>query len=233
MISKLPQWIEYGAFILAFVAGCINAIGLLGFEYQAISHVSGTATLLGATIFNNSLQNIFHLMGILAAFFIGASISGFLLPGRALKLGRHYDTALVIEALLIFVAFFLLSKGSYYGHFAASAACGIQNALATTYSGAIIRTTHLTGIFTDLGIMTGSVLRGKAFDKRKAVLFLLIIAGFISGGIFGAFLFDIIVFKALLAPAFICLILALSYRLYQKSQCGSVLVQRRKNEKCK
>lgn len=221
MIFKLPKWIEYGAFILAFVAGCINAIGLLGFEHQAVSHVSGTATLLGTTIYKNSLQSTLYLIGILASFFFGAAISGFLLPGRALKLGRHYDTALVIEALLIILAFILLSKGSCYGHFAASAACGIQNALATTYSGAIIRTTHLTGIFTDLGIMLGLVLRGEAFDKRKAILFLLIIAGFISGGLFGAFLFDVFVFKALLAPAFICLILALSYRLIKKAKQGN------------
>ncbi|UZE94552.1 YoaK family protein [Alkalimarinus alittae] len=218
MIRNLPKWIEYGAFILAFIAGCINAIGLLGFEHQAVSHVSGTATLLGTKIFENSVQSTFHLLGILAAFFLGASISGFLLRGSALKLGRHYDTTLMIEGLLIFVAFYLLSKGSYYGHFAASAACGLQNALATTYSGAIIRTTHLTGIFTDLGIMLGSVLRGEAFDKRKAILFILIIAGFIVGSIFGAFLFEKMLFKALLAPAFICLLLALSYRIYQKSQ---------------
>lgn len=218
MISKLPNWIEYGAYILAFVAGCINAIGLLGFEQQALSHVTGTATLLGTTIFENSVHSIAQLIGILVAFFIGASISGFLLPGRALKLGRHYDTALVFESLLILVSFILLSRDSYYGYFAASAACGLQNALATTYSGAIVRTTHLTGIFTDLGIMVGAVLRGEPFDRRKAALFLLIVAGFVSGGIFGAFLFDIFVFRALLVPAFICLILALSYRLYQKNK---------------
>lgn len=217
MITKLPKWVEYGAFILAFVAGCINAVGLLGLEQQALSHVSGTATLLATSLFQSPSQG-FHLLGILAAFLIGASISGLLVRGSALKLGRHYDTALVVEALLIFIAFFLLSEGSYYGHFAASAACGIQNALVTTYSGAIVRTTHLTGIFTDLGIMLGSCLRGEAFDKRKAILFLLIIAGFILGGLFGAFLFASIEFKALLAPAFICLMLALRYRLYQKDQ---------------
>lgn len=218
MITKLPDWVEYGAFILAFVAGCINAVGLLGFEQQALSHVSGTATLLGTTLVADSFPGILHLSGILAAFFIGASVSGFLLRGSALKLGRHYDTALVLEALLIFAAFFLLSEESYYGHLAASAACGLQNALVTTYSGAIVRTTHLTGIFTDLGIMLGLWLRGEAFDKRKAILFLLIIAGFISGGVSGAFLFANIEFQALLAPAFICLLLALSYRLYRKRQ---------------
>ncbi len=216
MISKLPKWIEYGAFILAFIAGCINAIGILGFEHQSVSHLSGSATLLGTSIFENSFDVSLQLGGVLFAFFIGASLSGLLLHGATLKLGRHYDTALVVESILIFVALYLLSKGSFYGNFAASAACGIQNALATTYSGAVIRTTHLTGIFTDLGIMFGSALRGETFDKRKAVLFMLIILGFILGGSFGAYLFGLFSFAALFVPGCTCLVLAVCYRMYSK-----------------
>lgn len=213
MISKLPKWIEYGAFVLALVAGCINAVGLMGFEHQSVSHLSGTATLLGASVLTSSFSSIFHFLGILVSFFLGASLSGFLLHGSALKFGRHYDTALMIEAVLIFTALYFLSQGSFYGHYIASAACGIQNALATTYSGAVIRTTHLTGIFTDLGIMLGSALRGEYFDKRKAILFLLIIAGFVLGGTFGAYLFSLFRFNALVAPGSICVVLALIYRV--------------------
>lgn len=218
MISQLPRWIEYGAFVLAFVAGCINAIGLLGFEHQSVSHVSGTATLLGTSILNSSLENTLHLFGILVSFFIGASLSGFMVHGNALRLGKHYDTALVIESLLIFLALYLLTEGSFYGHFAASAACGLQNALATSYSGAIIRTTHLTGIFTDLGLMMGGAFRGEEFDKRKVILFLLIILGFTLGGTLGALLFNAYKFHALLAPGIICLVLALAYRVYSKKK---------------
>lgn len=216
MISSLPKWIEYGAFVLAFVAGCINAIGLLGFEHQSVSHVSGTATLIGTSLLTSSGEKTLHLIGILVSFFIGAALSGFMLHGNALKLGKHYDTALIIESCLIFIALYLLSEGSFYGHFAASTACGLQNALATTYSGAVIRTTHLTGIFTDLGLMLGEAFRGEVFDKRKAILFLLIIMGFILGGTSGAYLFDLYNFKALLAPGLICLILAVAYRIYSK-----------------
>ena len=115
MISKLPKWIEYGAFVLAFVAGCINAIGLLGFEHQAVSHVSGTATLFGTSMLTNSFGDILHLAGVLFSFFVGAGLSGFLLHGTRLKLGRHYDTALALESLLIFASFYLLSEGSIYG----------------------------------------------------------------------------------------------------------------------
>lgn len=216
MISKLPKWIEYGAFVLAFVAGCINAIGLLGFEHQSVSHLSGTATLLGASVLGNSFDASIRLAAVLVSFLAGAFLSGVLLHDSTLKLGRHYDTTLVLESLLIFTALYLLSKGSFYGQFAASAACGMQNALATTYSGAVIRTTHLTGIFTDLGLMLGSRFRGKAFDKRKATLFLLIILGFVLGGTVGAYLFSLFEFRALLAPGFICLILAAVYRFYSR-----------------
>ena len=216
MISKLPKWIEYGAFVLAFIAGCINAIGLLGFEHQSVSHLSGTATLVGTSILNNSFKESFHLIGILLSFFLGASLSGLMLHGSSLKLGQHYDTALFIEAFLIFSSLYLLTDGSFYGHFLASAACGLQNALATTYSGAIVRTTHLTGIFTDLGLMLGSALRGEPFDKRKAILFLLIILGFILGGLLGAYLFGLFAFNALIAPGMICITLAIAYHVYSK-----------------
>ncbi len=216
MISKLPKWVEIGAFILALVAGFVNAIGLLGFEHQSISHLSGTATLLGTSMPDFGFQKIIHLLGILLSFLLGASLAGFLLHGATLKLGRHYDTALCLEALLLLVSLWLLMAGSYYGHFFASAACGLQNALATTYSGAVIRTTHVTGIFTDLGIMLGAFLRGDPFDKRKTKLFLLIILGFISGGTAGAYAFASYQFKALLVPAFVCLLMAAIYRVYSK-----------------
>jgi uncharacterized membrane protein YoaK (UPF0700 family) len=111
----------------------------------------------------------------------------------------------------------LLSMDSFYGHFFASAACGLQNALATTYSGAVIRTTHVTGIFTDLGIMLGEVIRGKTLDKRKAKLFLMIISGFISGGTLGALLYEKYQFMALVFPVCICLSIAMVYRVYSKN----------------
>ena len=202
---------------MALIAGCINAIGLLGFEHQAVSHLSGTATLLGTELLSQSFQKIFHLIGILGSFLGGASVAGFLLHDSTLKLGRHYDTALFIESILLCVSSWLLISGSFYGHFLASAACGLQNALATTYSGAIIRTTHVTGIFTDLGIMLGSTIRGEAVDRRKAKLFLFIICGFIFGGMSGALLYTEFLFKALFIPAAACLIMAATYRVYAKN----------------
>lgn len=214
MISRLPRWVEVGAFILALTAGCVNAVGLLGFEHQSVSHLSGTATLLGTGILTPAFDRLFNLLGVLISFLFGASIAGFLLHDSTLKLGRHYDTALVLESLLLIASAWLLISGSFYGHFLASAACGLQNALATTYSGAIIRTTHVTGIFTDLGLMFGALVRGEPLDKRKAKLFVFIILGFTCGGTVGALFYAQFGFMALLLPAFICTVMAAAYRLY-------------------
>jgi uncharacterized membrane protein YoaK (UPF0700 family) len=214
VISKLPRWVEYGSFVLALVAGFINAVGLLGFNHQSISHLSGTATLLGVGVLNSSFSDTLHLVLILLSFLVGSAISGYFLNSASLKLGRNYSRLLILEAIIIFASMYFLSKGSLFGHYLASAACGLQNALVTTYSGAVVRTTHVTGLFTDLGLMLGSRLRGELFDKRKAVLFLLIITGFIVGGGLGAYFFSMFKFNALLIPAVICLLLALFYSVY-------------------
>jgi len=214
MISRLPRWVESGAFILALIAGFINSVGLLGFQHQAISHLSGTATQFGTGLITASFSSSLHLLFILISFVIGSVISGYYLKGGSLKLGRRYSGLLYLEGLLLLISIFYLSKDGLAGHYFASAACGLQNALATTYSGAVVRTTHMTGIFTDIGIMIGAKLRGEAFDKRKLLLFMLIITGFISGGVLGAYFFDLFYFQALYIPVFICIFLALSYSIY-------------------
>jgi uncharacterized membrane protein YoaK (UPF0700 family) len=214
VISKLPRWVEYGSFILALVAGLINAIGLLGFKHQSISHLSGIATQLGTGIINSDFSDVISLTLIILSFLSGSVISGYFIRSDSLKLGRNYSGLLCLEAILLLSAIYFLSDSLIVGHYFAAAACGLQNALATTYSGAVIRTTHVTGIFTDLGIMIGSKLRGEFFDRRKALLFFLIIFGFILGGTLGAYFFTLLNFYALFIPACICLVLALSYSLY-------------------
>ncbi len=214
MFTKLPQWVEYGAFALAFIAGIVNAVGLLGFEHQAISHLSGSVTLLGIKLMNSTSAALL-LMSIVLSFMLGSALSGFLLTGGSLKLGRHYDTLLFIEGLLLLLSAYLLDQSYVYGITLASVACGLQNALATNYSGAVVRTTHLTGIFTDLGLMIGKALKGETFDSRKGVMFLLIIIGFLFGGITGFILFEYYSILALVVPALACFVLSITYRVYR------------------
>ena len=50
MITKLPRWVWAGAWALAFVAGIVNVVGLLGFEHQAVTHLTGTTSMLAAAL---------------------------------------------------------------------------------------------------------------------------------------------------------------------------------------
>lgn len=62
--------------------------------------------------------------------------------------------------------------------------------------------------------MLGSIFRVQVLDRRKAKLFLFIIFGFILGGMSGALLYAEFLFIALLIPAIVCLIMAVTYRVY-------------------
>ncbi|MFC7001460.1 YoaK family protein [Pseudobowmanella zhangzhouensis] len=218
MINQLPRWVEYGAFLLALIAGTVNAVGLLGVAHQSLSHLSGIATLSGIELAAYQFASVVHLLALIGSFVAGAALSGWMLSGRTLKLGRHYDTLLVYQGLLLLGAMGCLLQDWRSGQYLASAACGLQNALATNYSGAIIRTTHLTGIFTDLGLMLGARLKGDAFDRRKGALLLSIVAGFILGGVAGSALYLLLSFWALAFPALLCLILALLYNGYRRRE---------------
>jgi len=215
MISKLSPWVSIGGFFLALIAGAVNAIGILGFAHEAVSHLSGTATLLAISASSTTTSPPLHLAGIMLSFLVGAMISGILIGDQSLQLGRRYGVALVLESGLLLAAMFALNAESTSGHFFASAACGLQNAMATTYSGAVIRTTHVTGLFTDLGLLLGHWLRGTPFQHKKAILLSMLIAGFICGGVGGALMYRAFAYSALLFPALGCLSLAIAYRAFK------------------
>nr|WP_240954346.1 YoaK family protein [Solimonas marina] len=215
-MTRLPRWVEVGGFCLAAIAGAVNAVGLLGFKHQAVSHLTGTSSLLGAAVAGDDLLTAGHLLLILLSFVAGAVLSGALIGNAALQLGHRYGVALLIEAALLFAAMHVLTHGSATGHFLASAACGLQNGMASTYSGATIRTTHLSGMFTDIGNMIGWRLRGHPFDRRRAVLYTLLIVGFIAGGTIGALAFAHLQFRALALPACGAIALAVVYWSYRQ-----------------
>lgn len=214
MINKLPRWVEVGGFCLAFTAGFINAVGLLGFKHQAVSHLTGTSTFLSLALANQQTQEVMHLLLVMLSFVVGAAYSGVIIGNTALKLGRHYSVALLTESLLLYISMLLLNDGSSAGHFFASAACGLQNAMTSTYSGAVVRTTHVSGLFTDLGVALGLRMRGQRADQRKIVLYLTLIAGFIFGGVAGSIGFTYYRFSAMLAPCVITALIGASYWAY-------------------
>ena len=212
----LPRWVWVGAGLLACVAGMVNVVGYLGFEHQAVTHLTGTTTLLGEAVARRDLRALSHLAGVALAFVLGAALSGMIVQDSTLKLGRRYGLALTLESLLLFAAIPLFRQGQLAGALLAATACGLQNAMATTYSGAVIRTSHLSGMFTDLGIGLGHALRGMPLQKRRLLLCGLIILSFLAGAVLGALLFARFDYAALAVPAGMTGAIGLGYAGYRQ-----------------
>jgi uncharacterized membrane protein YoaK (UPF0700 family) len=217
MINKLPKWVEVGAFFLAFIAGSVNAIALLGFNHQGVSHLTGSSSLLGVEMASGNFDESLHLLWIILSFVVGAAVSGYLIGNQSLKLGRRYGVALLSVALLLLLAMYFLLGRNNLGHYLASGACGLQNAMTSAFSGALVRTTHVTGLFTDLGIIIGLWLRGHKADKRRVILYLTLILGFVAGGLVGAMNFNSFSFLAMLLPASLAAVMAFIYFMLRLS----------------
>jgi uncharacterized membrane protein YoaK (UPF0700 family) len=202
-------WI--GAGLLACVAGMVNVVGYLGFEHQAVTHLTGTTSLLGAAIATGDTRATLHLLGVAVAFTLGAALSGMIIQDSTLRLGRRYGVVLTIESALLFVAIFLFKQQQIAGALLAAMACGLQNAMATTFSGSVVRTTHVSGMFTDLGIGLGHFLRGMALPTRRLSLSALIISSFFTGSVIGASLFRHLGYDALAVPATLTGLTGLGY----------------------
>ena len=220
MISKLPSWVWIGGGVLASIAGFVNAVGLLGFEHQAVSHMTGLTSQFGIALVEQQSHAALHLLAIISAFFCGAILSGFVVRESTLKLGRHYGTALALESLFLVISVPFLNSGSLFGVLCVALCCGLQNAMASTYSGAIIRTTHVTGLFTDAGIVIGQGLAGLRPDYRRLLLAGTLITGYLVGGIFGGYLYFIFKYDTLYLAAVLTGFMAVGYAVSHKFRLG-------------
>ncbi|HRK62544.1 MAG TPA: YoaK family protein [Candidatus Omnitrophota bacterium] len=216
ILSKIPKWILTGAGILAFVSGLVNVVAILAFTHHAATHMTGIFSLFSIALFEVNRISLLELAAIIFCFFAGAVITGLILHDAHLKMGPHYELVMILEGALLFASAWLFYKGLMWGEYAAAMAAGLQNAMASTYSGAIIRTTHLTGILTDFGVLIGHRLKGVPADGLKMKLFATLILAFVAGGFIGAWAYQGAGAMAMTIPAFLICFCGVSYRLLRK-----------------
>ena len=206
---------------LAFIAGAVNAGGFLAVR-QYTSHMSG---IVSAMADNLALGNISLLLsGLLAmlSFLAGATCTSVMIRwARQRSLRSEYALPLILEALLLFAFGFtghVFESRRVLGTVALLCfTMGLQNAIVTKISGAVIRTTHLTGMVTDVGIKLGRMVYGHLtgtpplsnVDMEKLSLLTSLIALFFSGGVIGALGFRHIGFLFTVPLAAVLLVLAI------------------------
>ncbi|MEC5142715.1 DUF1275 domain-containing protein [Chitinophaga sp. 180180018-2] len=201
----------------------VNAAGLFAFSVLT-TNVTGHAALLAHKLATGDLRST-RMVGLwLLLFLAGAYFSSYCIG----KVGEHkrlvYTIPIVIEIIILVL---IGSFGYTFDHsivkteyFAGSLlfAMGMQNALVSTISGSVVRTTHLTGMFTDLGIDLHTLISGTSKNtvavKRKIILRLVIIIFFLIGGIIGGYAYLQMKYYTFYLPAAI-LVIALFYDAFR------------------
>jgi uncharacterized membrane protein YoaK (UPF0700 family)/anti-anti-sigma regulatory factor len=205
------------AITLAWVAGFTNIVALLTCGHVT-SHASGTTSDLGRFVAEGKWGPASFMLFLLGAFLLGAVVSGVLTDlGRRRAWESIYVAPMAVEAVLLAAfavgvefhetpgggANALLPPGTTYllaG--VAAAAMGVQNATITRISSGVVRTTHVTGVLTDLGLEAGQFLfhvrdrlrgsaapaeRGGPHSAMRLVLLASILVSFALGACLGTF----------------------------------------------
>ncbi len=197
------------ASLLCLTAGFVNAAGFLAFSVLT-TNVTGHAALFAERLALEDWKTARVVALWMFLFLAGAFISSFIVS----RVGRNQRFSYVIPILIETLILLLVALLGYrYNHtlvarevFAGSLlfAMGMQNALVSIVSGSVVRTTHLTGTFTDLGIELAQLLHRSAEDKRairsRIKLRVAIIFFFMAGALGGAYLFRYIGFYSFLIP---------------------------------
>lgn len=218
---------EQLGFLLAFVAGAVNAGGYLAVQ-QYTSHMTGIVSAMADDLILGKVSLALAGMGALISFVGGAATSAILINwAKRKKLHSVYALSLMLEAFLL-LCFGLAGANlthhmGFYVSLTVMLLCfimGLQNAIITKISNSVIRTTHVTGIVTDLGIELGKMLYWNMeratlangmvqSNQDKLRLLAVLLSMFFLGGLIGALGFKYVGFISTVPLACLLLVLAM------------------------
>lgn len=179
-----PHLLIIGGCLLSFGAAFAN-IGLLLQTGTSVSHLTGDISKLTINATHGdseSFQGLYAVSVATICFLLGAMTAGFFVHHPTLDFSRPYGRSITGIGFLFIAASFLVDSSELTSIGLAALGCGLQNALASHYRGLILRTTHLTGIFTDLGISIGMRLRGHEVAGWKIIVPACLTVSFCAGG---------------------------------------------------
>ena len=203
-------WVFAGGALLAAIAGYVNVV-MLGFFAVPLSHMTGAVSRLSIDLAEQDLIDLTLIAGIVAGFMLGALVSGMVVGATTLRAGRRYGVVLMVQGVVLGLATWMALESIALAVPVAAFVCGLQNAMASSYRGLVLRTTHVTGVVTDIGVLIGQRLRQKQIRIWKLWLLLTLLLAFFFGGFSGALLFQALGMTALALPATLCLLVGAVY----------------------
>ena len=212
--------------VLAFVAGAVNAGGFLAVQ-RYTSHMTGVISGVADDLATGGFALALAGLASLLAFVAGAACTALLINwARQRRMHSEYALALLLEAGLLLLFGLVGAHLDTLAHLLVPTAVlllcfimGLQNAIVTKISQAEIRTTHMTGVVTDLGIELGRLLYWNGAtapdsahfvraNRDKLFIHSLVLGLFFVGGLVGALAFKHFGFSATLPIALLLTLMA-------------------------
>lgn len=198
------------ASLLSFVAGLVNVVGFFAVQ-KLTTNVTGHFAFFVDEVFKLNMLQAFIYCSYILFFLLGSFVSNFIVEIISRKSERYiYIVPVSLECLILFLVG-LANKNMIIQHpdlIACSLlfSMGLQNSLVTQISNSVVRTTHLTGLFTDLGIELSQLFFYKSEEQKQKLassirLRVTIISFFFIGGVAGGIFYSKISIHSLLIGA--------------------------------
>lgn len=211
--------------LTAFTAGTINIASLLIF-LSFTSNVTGHYAILAAEISKGNWTQVAVVGGWIFLFFFGSFLSNLIVISFN-KRSKYFAHAMPIVLEILCLLFVGIYGQFYYQKTLEETeylvalmlfATGLQNGLTASISNFSVKTTHLTGTTTDLGILF-SMFTQKKFRKNgelvgRAKLLMSIMLAYVCGAVFSGLTYYYLEFRVFYVIC-LCLLVVIGYDAYK------------------
>lgn len=200
---------------LALLAGLINAISVFGYDGTTVSHVTGLISKFAVSVCIGDITGCLGLFLLIFAFFAGAVVAGTATGERSFHLHSVYGYIIVTIGVLLLLPLVLAPK---YSVLLLAFLMGLQNGMVVSFKGILVRTTHMTGNLTDLGVYVGYAIRGV---KDEKTVFGLVpaatLSGFLIGSVAGVLLYGAMANCVFILVSAVYILIGTAYFILKRS----------------
>ena len=188
------KWLIIGGCLLTLIAGFVNAVVFLETSVKP-THATGVTTAAAAHLAKGQFTQMGNMFCLIGPFLAGSTLASTAVGSDKFVMGHRYGIILVLVGLFYMGGTVFMRE--YHNKWVAiafyAAGAGMQNSLCTSFSGAVIRTTHVTGMLTDIGMVLGHIIRSDVLrideqatsDRWKLQVLIPQILSFFLGGLLG------------------------------------------------
>lgn len=189
MRKLILEWMVVGGCSISFLVAALNITFMIQLS-ASVSHLTGGLSWFSSELveYGARVSPVLNFGAAILGFLFGTILAGYLVHQPLLDLARPYGRSVTFIGCLLIASYFSLKYSTPLAIFLAGLGCGYQNGLASRFRGMVLRTTHITGLLTDLGVFIGMKVRGHEIDKWKILLPAYLIFSFFLGSVCGAWI---------------------------------------------